>query len=59
MITDKDIKTLKKTFATKRDFSKMKKEIISAIANVSLNSPTMNQFNGLEKRVAKLEASAN
>lgn len=63
MITKDDIKLIKNelrgTFATKRDLNKMKKEIIGAIANVSLNSPTINQFNGLEKRVAKLEASAN
>ena len=59
MITDKDIKTLKKTFATKRDLNKMKKEIIGAIANVSVNSPTINQFNTLEKRVTLLEASSN
>jgi hypothetical protein len=63
MITEKDAKTLetrlKKTFVTKRDLNKTKKEILTAIANISLNSPTINQFTSLEKRVGKLETAVN
>ncbi|OGZ27965.1 MAG: hypothetical protein A2427_00495 [Candidatus Nealsonbacteria bacterium RIFOXYC1_FULL_40_7] len=63
MITGKDAKILetrlKKTFVTKRDLNKTKKEILTAIANISLNSPTINQFNSLEKRAGKLEAAVN
>lgn len=46
-------------FATKKDMNMMKKEIIGAIANISLNSPTINQFNDLEKRVTNLETAVN
>jgi len=59
MIIKKDVDILKETFATKRDLNKMKKEIIGAIANISVNSPTINQFNDLDKRVTRLEASVN
>jgi hypothetical protein len=59
MITKKDIETLKETFVTKRDLAKTKKEIIQAISNISVNSPTINQFNTLETRVTKLETSIN
>ena len=63
MITGKDAKILetrlKKTFVTKRDLNKTKKEILTAIANISLNSPTINKFNSLEKRAGKLEAAVN
>ena len=63
MITEKDVKKLetrfKKVFVTKRDLNKTKKDIIKAISNISVNSPTINQFNSLEKRVGKLETAVN
>jgi len=59
MITKKDVETLKETFVTKRDLAKTKKEIIQAISNISVNSPDLNQFNSLEVRVTRLEASVN
>jgi hypothetical protein len=63
MITEKDTEKienrLRKVFVTKRDLAKTKKEIIQAISNISVNSPDLNQFNSLEVRVTRLEASVN
>ena len=59
MITQKDVEFLKKTFVTKRDLNKTKNEIIKAISNVAVNSPTSDQFYKLEKRVDRLEAAVN
>ncbi|MEK7061243.1 MAG: hypothetical protein AAB954_01130 [Patescibacteria group bacterium] len=43
----------------KKELNKTKKELIQAISNVAVSSPTINQFNGLERRVSNLEAYAN
>lgn len=52
--------TLKKELGkVRRDISKTKKELQASIAKVALTSPTINQFNTLEKRVTKLETSVN
>lgn len=43
----------------KRELNKTKKELIGRISNIALSSPTINQFNELEKRVSSFEAFAN
>lgn len=68
-ITDKDIEKLSKVFATKKDLdngfkryekrairreNKNKKEILTAVAKVALNSPTLKMHFDLEKKVDKL-----
>ena len=42
-----------------RGLNKVKTELLSAIANVAINSPTSWQFNDLEKRVSRLETSVD
>jgi hypothetical protein len=43
----------------KRELNKTTRKLQVAIANVALNSPTIKQFNELEKRVSGFEAFAN
>lgn len=60
-LTKEDIKEVMKEMGmvTKRDLNRslnsVKKELLKGMANIAFNSPTSNQFNQLEKRVAKLE----
>ncbi len=52
--------TLKRELGkVRRDIGRTKRELKASIAKVALTSPTINQFNTLEKRVTKLEASVN
>ncbi len=44
---------------TKRDLNKVRIELIGAISNIAVNSPTMGMFNDLEKRVDKIETAVN
>ena len=65
MVTKNNLKPILKEFGMvtettlKRELNKTKKELIKSISNVAVNSPTINQFSSLEKRVAKLETSVN
>jgi len=43
----------------KRELNKTTRKLQVAIANVALSSPTIKQFNELEKRVSGFEAFAN
>ena len=43
----------------KRELNKITIKLQRSIANVALSSPTINQFNELEKRVSSFEAFAN
>ena len=43
----------------KRELNKTTRKLQVAIANVALNSPTIKQFNELEKRVSGFETFAN
>ena len=54
-VTKKDLTLLEKKMATKRNLNKVKKELLTAIGNIAVNSPTFGQFKTLEKRVSDLE----
>lgn len=48
VVTEKRLRT---------ELNKTKRELQTSIANVAFNSPTFNQFNQLERRVGRVEAS--
>ena len=61
VVTKSDLKEMgmvtEKVF--KRELNKTTRKLQVAIANVALNSPTIKQFNELEKRVSGCETFAN
>ena len=53
VVRNEDLRATEKRI--QRQQQRDKKEIIKAISNIATNSPTLRQFNALERRVSELE----